>query len=120
AKGKHCEVDDDCADGPCEAGVCGGGYKDFAYSPANFDPTDFELQPTAVGYKTIFDCGVVTFDSTALAFDKTCDPCHPLPSAVVRTQSDGSEVAILPMRNLIVAKGATLRVVGSRPVVIAA
>jgi hypothetical protein len=120
AQGKRCKVDADCADGPCNAGVCGGGYTDFTYSPANFDPTDFELQPTTVGYKTTFDCGVVTFDSTTLTFDRTCDPCKPTPKPVVRTQTGGSDVAILPVRNLAIAKGSTLRLVGNRPVILAA
>jgi hypothetical protein len=119
AQGKHCMIDADCADGPCNAGACGGGYTDFTYSPSNFDPTDFEVQPTTVGYKTTFDCGVVTFDSTALTFDRTCDPCKPMPKPVTRGQIGGSDVVILPMRNLVIAKGSTFRLVGSRPVILA-
>jgi hypothetical protein len=89
-----------------DAGVVG-----FPYTPSNFDPKS--LTPV-VG--TLLDCGVSTFDSQSLAFGNWCGRPTPSPVSVA---SGGAEIVILPMAGLTIANGATLRLTGNRPVILA-
>jgi hypothetical protein len=65
----------------------------------------------------VLNCGVSTFDSTSLAFGNWCGQSQPTP--VVRTQPNGPDIVVIPVRDFTVASGATLRLTGSRPVVLA-
>jgi hypothetical protein len=65
----------------------------------------------------MLNCGVSTFDSTTLTFGNWCG--QNLPAPVVRTQAGGPEIVVLAARHFTIAAGATLRLTGSRPVVLA-
>jgi hypothetical protein len=98
-------------------GACTGScIPRFGYTPTNFSPSG--LQPESTDESTLLNCGVSTFDSTTLAFGNWCGRNEPTP--VVRSQSGGPEVVVLPFRNLGVEAGSTLRLTGSRPVILAA
>jgi hypothetical protein len=109
----------DCTDGcpsdPTVQGRC------FPFAVHNFDPTtiDFSAQPSST-----LSCGTTTIDTT--------DPdgsgplvatignwCGTAPTPLVRTQPDGPGIVLIPLRGLTIASGATLRLVGNRPVVFA-
>ena len=81
----------------------------FDYTASNFDPEADavkEVEREAV----VIDCAA-TFDSTDLTFS---DWCGPEPTALVVTQSDDSEAALLVMDTLEVRGAGTLRLVGSK------
>jgi hypothetical protein len=63
------------------------------------------------------NCGVSTFDSTALTFGNWCGQVQPTPVALA--QSNGPDAVVLPLAALQVANGASLVVTGSRPVIFA-
>jgi hypothetical protein len=87
----------------------------FDYVPANFDPTSPEIADID-RHAIVLDCGTSTFDSTDRSFS---DWCGPEPSALLITQSDDTEAVVLVMDTLSVAAGSTLRLVGTRPVILA-
>jgi hypothetical protein len=93
------------------AGFDAGAPIGFPYTPSNFTPTS---HTPVVG--TLLDCGVSTFDSQSLAFGNWCGRPTPTPVAV---QSGGVDVVILPIVALTVQTGATLRLTGNRPVILA-
>jgi hypothetical protein len=87
----------------------------FPYKPVNFDP-DASAVAGLGRVAVALDCGESSFDSTNLSFANWCGP---QPMAVVVTQADSSEAAVLVMNTLSVASAATLHLIGSRPVIIA-
>lgn len=93
----------------------------LGFAPANFDAgaIAWSAQPSAT-----LDCGTTTVDTT--------DPdgsgplvatitgwCGTAPAPVAQDQSGGAQLVILPLRGLMLGSGNTLRLIGSRPVVIA-
>jgi hypothetical protein len=90
----------------------------FPYTPRNFNPTGPGINPYATNGTTTLNCGVSTFDSTTLTFGNWCSQSTPVP--VVQTQPGGADVVVLPLLNLTIAAGATLRLTGNRPVILAA
>jgi hypothetical protein len=87
----------------------------FTYAPTNFDP----LAPVIPADRAavVLDCGgEPTFDSSDASFSSWCGD---EPFATTIEQSDGSEAALLVMDTLAIADGTTLRLVGSRPVILA-
>jgi hypothetical protein len=87
----------------------------FLYAPANFDPgaLDFANAPS-----TTLNCGTTTLDTTPTT-PTLSNWCGTAPALVVQNQNGGPSVVVVPLRGLIVTSGNTLRLVGSRPVVLA-
>jgi hypothetical protein len=95
-------------------------YTAFPYFPSNFDPNGSGVNPTTTSATTTLNCGVTTFDSTSLTFTNWCSS-QPTPTPVVQTQTatGGPDIVVLPLLNFTVASGATLKLTGNRPVVLA-
>jgi hypothetical protein len=87
----------------------------FPYTPTNFAISG--LDPLSTDDSTLLDCGVSTFDSGTLAFGNWCGQNQPTP--VVQTQSGGPDIVVVPVRNLTLAAGSTIKLTGTRPVVLA-
>jgi hypothetical protein len=87
---------------------------DFTFTPSNFDPVALEpsVTPTAV----TLDCGTSTFDSKTLAFGNWCGQA---PTPVIVPQASGPDLVVIPIAQLSVASGATLKLTGDKPVVFA-
>jgi hypothetical protein len=62
----------------------------------------------------LLDCGNINLDTGSLAGNGWCG--RPGPSLVVKTQQNGPDLVVLPMKSLQIAAGSSLRVLGSRPV----
>jgi hypothetical protein len=82
--------------------------------PTNFDPTPLGPDSTP---RTVLDCGESVFDSTSSTFTNWCGQAEPRVATV--TPSGGSELVVLGFQGLDIAPGSTLRLVGTRPVVVA-
>jgi hypothetical protein len=100
---------DACPNGSWTVGPC------LPYTPANIDPTRVDF---ANATPAIFNCGVTTLDTTPDS-PVLSNGCGVTASITVQAQADGSSVAVLAVRDLTVAVGSTLRLVGARPVVLA-
>jgi hypothetical protein len=101
-----------CSVGTCTSGAC---YIQFPYTPTNFDPAGLDAAST--DDTTLLNCGVSTFDSTTMTFGNWCG--QNLPSPVTRTQPSGPSVVVVPVRNLTLAAGNTIKVTGGSPVIFA-
>lgn len=120
-----------CAgDGGCVYGVdagtsCSGGFCGydgacgalFRYAPANFTPPSISMFAPAQR----FNCGTSTFDSTPSATTPFTNWCgQPTPPVIVAPQgATGIDAVVLPMRGLRVDGSQTLRLIGTRPVILA-
>jgi hypothetical protein len=92
-----------------------GSICNYPYTPSNFDETTitWKSAPAAV-----LDCiATVTIDTTDLM--KIDGWCGELPVPVVQMQLDGSEVAVIPLASLHIARGTMLRLIGKRPAILA-
>lgn len=109
----------DCNDGcpvdPTHTGECLG------YSPRNFNPTsiNFSAQPN-----TTLDCGTTTVDSTdpdgsGPKVATISNWCGTAPTLIAQNQTDGPQVVVIPLHSLTISSGNTLRLIGSRPVILA-
>jgi hypothetical protein len=101
---------DACPSDPMRiAAPCG-----FNYMPSNFDATtiNFNAAPTPT-----LNCGTTTVDTTGAV--TISNWCGTVPTPVIRTQSGGPEVVILPVNNLTINSANTLRVIGTRPLILA-
>jgi hypothetical protein len=87
----------------------------FPYTQSNFNPTaiNFSAAPS-----TTLNCGTTTINTsnTPATFGNWCGT-QPVP--IVQAQSGGPDVVIVPLFALTIASGATLRVTGSRPLILA-
>jgi len=90
----------------------------YPYTPRNFNPAGPGINPAATNGTTTLNCGTSTFDSNTLTFGNWCS--QPTPVPVVQTQPGGADVVVLPLVNFTIAAGATLRLTGTRPVILAA
>ena len=106
---------DGCPNDPTVQEAC------FPFAVNNFDPTtiDFSAQPSST-----LACGTTTIDTTdpdgtGPLVATISNWCGTAPTPLARTQSGGPGIVVIPLRGLIVASGATLRLVGNRPVVFA-
>ena len=85
----------------------------FTYGATNYDATTLNY----VGAPVVnLDCSPTIDTSGTVTITGWCGGTAPTP--VIRTQSGGPEVAILPTRNFTLAAGRTLRVIGSRPLIL--
>jgi hypothetical protein len=107
---------DGCPADPLQAGNC------LAFAPTNFDPKpiNWSAQPTSV-----LDCtGVTTVDTTdpdgsgPLVATLT-NWCGTAPVPSLQQQSNGPDVVVIALRSLTVASAKTVRLIGTRPVIIA-
>lgn len=105
----------------CDGGACradgGCAAPTFPYTPSNFSPA-VVAAAGLVGAVTL-NCAAV-FDSSpdaSVAFVSWCG--QPQPSVVAVAQDGGSEVVVLGMYGLDVTAAGSLRVLGSRPVILA-
>ena len=96
----------------------GRGHHAVPLPPRNFNPSGPGINPYATNGTTTLNCGISTFDSSTLTFGNWCS--QPTPVPVVQTEPGGADVVILPLLNLTIAAGATLRLTGNRPVILAA
>ena len=85
----------------------------FAYAPSNvaLAGLDFTRAPAST-----LGCGVTQIDTSGAV--TLANWCGSAPTPLIRPQSGGPELVVLPLTGLTVAAGSTLRVVGSRPVVL--
>jgi hypothetical protein len=94
----------------------GGGVVSFPYAPNHFDAPTY--QGTVPGSAIVaLGCGESTFDSTTLTFGNWCGQFQPAPVAL--PQAGGPDVVVLPVAGLAIARGASLKVSGGRPVIVA-
>jgi hypothetical protein len=84
----------------------------FPYAPTNYDPGMLNYVAAPV---VNLDCSP-TIDTSTLAVTGWCGGTTP--TLVTRTQSGGPEVAVLATRDFTLVAGRTLRVIGSRPLII--
>lgn len=84
----------------------------FGYTPTNLDleGIDFAGAPNAN-----LNCGVTEIDTGGAITLRNW--CGSAPKPITRTQANGPELAVIPLRGLTLAAAATLRAVGPRPVV---
>jgi hypothetical protein len=116
ANGQNCAASSDCTSTYCGTGTCGvPPVLQFPYTPVNFAIAG--LDPLSTDDVTLLDCGVSTFDSGTLAFGNWCGQNQPSP--LVRTQTGGPDVVVVPVRNLTLAAGSTIKLTGTRPVIFA-
>jgi hypothetical protein len=87
----------------------------FPFTPASFDPNalDFATAPNSR-----LDCGTTTVDTSSSPARFT-NWCGTPPTPLVRKLNNGPEVVVIPMRGLNVVSNNSLRLIGSRPVVLA-
>jgi len=85
----------------------------FTYTPSNFDPVGITHTATPT-----LACGVTVFDSTTLTFTNWCSD-QPMPSITTRTQASGPDVVVLGFASLTLSDGATLQLIGDKPVTLA-
>jgi hypothetical protein len=100
-----CPLDPTVTTGPC-------GYD---YSPTNFDPTGINFGKTPT---TNLNCQATTTIDTSGSVTIT-NWCGTAPTPIIQTQSGGPDVVVLPMQALTIASTTTLRVIGSRPLILA-
>ena len=103
----------DCRDGcPRDPGTTGAC---FPFAPANFDPRalDFGSAPNSR-----LDCGTTTID-TSSSPARISNWCGNVPTALVRKLNNGPEVVVVPLHGLNVVSNNALRLIGSRPVILA-
>jgi hypothetical protein len=113
--GKTCGVAADCTSAYCSTTCAAPPVLQFPYSPINFTLTG--LDPLSTDDSTLLDCGVSTFDSGTLTFGNWCGQNQPTP--VVSPQTGGPDLIVVPVRNLTLAAGSTIKLSGTRPVVFA-
>jgi hypothetical protein len=87
----------------------------FLYTPNNFDPRALNF---ANAPNTTLNCGTTTLDTTP-ATPTLSNWCGTAPALVVQNQNGGPSVVVVALTGLTIASGSTLRLVGSRPVVLA-
>lgn len=104
----------DCKD-VCPNGAWTSTEPCLPFTPANVDPKALDFANTQ---PAVFNCGVTTLDSSP-ATPALSNGCGVSARISLQTQADGSSVAVLTMRDLTIAKGSSLRLIGSRPVVLA-
>lgn len=104
------DCNDACALDPAsQVAPCG-----FAYTPANFDPgtLDFGAAPSST-----LSCGDVSIDT---AGGVTINGwCGAAPTPVIIDQPGGTQAVVLPLKGLSLADGRTIRVTGTRPLILA-
>jgi hypothetical protein len=107
-----------------KSGVCrlgDGVCSSFPFSPSNFDPDSIEEPDRNLEVR--ISCGSPTdpmiFDTTSRSWTLPigCTP-PPLPEPIVIGQGN-TEIAVFPMRSLIIDAGKALKLRGRRPVILA-
>ncbi len=108
------DCDDGCPGDDRTTDACFGGWH------SNFDDRVLDFDAGGSG---VLDCGETRIDTTApdgeaiVTFDNWCGP---LPAVSVSAQQGGGpELVVIALRELRVASGATLLVVGDRPLAFA-
>ena len=103
----------DCRDGcPRDANTTGNC---FPFATSNLDPKVLEFTNAPA---TRLNCGATTLD-TSPSPARFTNWCGTAPRPVVRKLNNGPEVVVIPLRGLEIDANATLRLIGSRPVVFA-
>ncbi len=127
AFGGQCGADAGCvfsnadAGASCDGGVCnagGGCVPRFPFPPANFVESQVPTPPTS---DIVLGCGVSVIDTQAAGpptFTNWCS--QPVPAATTIAQAGGPDAVLVSVTRLTLMPGATLRVQGPRPVIIAA
>ena len=93
-----------------------GANRCFDYTPSNVDVTTLDL--SSPGNATL-DCGTTEITSSGGNVTFT-NWCGTMPTPVVVSQSMGPDLAVIPVANLTIAAGNTLRLTGEMPVVLVA
>jgi len=106
---------DACPVDPTQTAAC------LTFSPTNFDPNpvNWSAQPIST-----LNCGTTTIntddpDGTGPLIATITNWCGTVPVPIVQNQTSGPQVVIIPLRGLSLTAGNTLRLLGSRPVVLA-
>lgn len=100
---------DGCPADPGTGGAC------FPFAQSNF--TTGSINFTAAPSSTL-NCGTTTVNTSTTPATLT-NWCGTQPVPLVQTQSSGPDMVVIPLAGLIVSSGSTLRVIGSRPLVLA-
>ncbi len=138
--GEVCAVGGDCTstfcrptDTTCRAPSCSDGFQNRDEAEVDCGGTSCPPCPTCWGDATNFD-----FSHAALSFGTavtlSCSPtidtsqppasmlsgwCGAAPTPVIQTQPGGPDIVVVPMSSFTLDAGRTLRLIGSRPVVLA-
>jgi hypothetical protein len=100
---------DGCPSDPTVTTAC------FPFTTSNFDPKPINWSATPT---TTLNCGTTTVN-TSTTPATISNWCGTAPTPVVQTQASGPNVVVLPLQGFTLSSGATLRVIGTLPVVIA-
>ncbi|HKP63526.1 MAG TPA: C-type lectin domain-containing protein, partial [Polyangiales bacterium] len=101
-----------CVDGcPYDSGTTGAC---FSFTQSNFTTgtLNFTTAPTST-----LNCGTTTINSSNS--NPFSNWCGTVPSFQVQYPQNGPEILVIPLKGLTISSGATLRLLGSRPVVFA-
>jgi hypothetical protein len=106
---------DGCPSDPTQQSAC------LTFAPSNFNPgpINWSAQPA-----TTANCGTTTVnstdpDGTGPLVATITNWCGTAPVPIAQTQAGGPEVVVIPLRSFALNSGNTLRLVGSRPVILA-
>jgi hypothetical protein len=106
---------DSCPLDPTQIAPC------LTFAPANFDPKpiNWSAQPSST-----LNCGTTTLNTTdpdgsGPLVATITNWCGTAPVPVAQNQASGPQAVIIALRSLTIAAGNTLRLIGSRPVILA-
>ncbi|HKU39739.1 MAG TPA: C-type lectin domain-containing protein [Polyangiales bacterium] len=116
-----CGTPDTDSDGDGAANCVDGCPLDNSTPSACFSFTHSNFSNNGLNYgaapTTTLNCGTTTINSSnANPFSNWCGT---LPSFSIQTQTNGPDILVIPLKGLTISSGATLRLLGSRPVVFA-
>ena len=107
---------DGCPTDPGQTSEC------LAFAPTNFDPRPINWSAQPI---TALDCQATTTidtrdpDGTGPLVATISNWCGTAPTPVAQAQTNGPEAVIIPLRGLTLGSTRTLRLIGTRPVILA-
>jgi hypothetical protein len=81
------------------------------FQPSNVNPGTLN---SGSAPDVLLDCGTLNLDTGSLGGNVWCG--RPAPARIVKTQQNGPDLVVVPMKSFQIAAGSTFRVLGSRPV----
>lgn len=100
---------DECPNGAWTTGPC------LPFTPRNIDPSALDFTNATAA---IFNCGVTTLDTTPET-PVLSNSCGVTAQLSTQTQTNGASIVVMTVRDLTIASGSSLRLIGSRPLAIA-
>jgi hypothetical protein len=99
--------------GAADSAAADTGIAGLSFTPSNLN---IALLGGAAAPGAILNCGVTEVDTSEPV--RFTNWCGAQPTPVVSTQSGGPDLVVLPLEQLLIDAGNTLRVTGSRPLVL--